>query len=72
MSAGVPARRLPAPRSPVHDDSDGREDAMETGFALSQIDTTTPHPRGCMTPCWAAASSKHRLRVRTGVVLPAP
>jgi hypothetical protein len=24
----------------------GGKDAMETGFALSEIDTTTPHPAG--------------------------
>ena len=52
---------FPPARSPVHDGSigrDGGKDAMETGFALSQIDTTAPHPArmndalpgGCFPP----------------------
>jgi len=48
VSAGVRVRHLPAIRPQVHDGKDeataGGKDAMETGFALSQIDTTTPHP----------------------------
>jgi hypothetical protein len=48
VSACVRVRHLPAIRCQEHD---GRrrsrragKDAMETGFALSEIDTTTPHP----------------------------
>jgi len=48
LSASVRVRHLPALRSPVHDGNDqamaGGKGAMETGFALSEIDTTTPHP----------------------------
>jgi S-adenosyl methyltransferase len=48
LSAGVRIRRLPEFQCLVHDGSGevttGRKDAMETGFALSEIDTTTPHP----------------------------
>jgi hypothetical protein len=48
LSAGVRIRHLPVLRRPIHDGNDevqtDRKDAMETGFPLSEIDTTTPHP----------------------------
>jgi S-adenosyl methyltransferase len=51
LPAGARAEPLPPGQAPdllpVHDgirSRDGRKDAMETGFALSEIDTTTPHP----------------------------
>ena len=47
VSGGVRVRNLPASgdRSTMATEVvTGGEDAMETGFALSEIDTTTPHP----------------------------
>jgi hypothetical protein len=47
VSGGVRVRHLPASGGRVHygnRDRDGGKDAMETGFALSEIDTTMPHP----------------------------
>jgi len=48
VSAYVRVRHLPAiPRQVDDADSEvttGGKDTMETGFALSEIDTTTPHP----------------------------
>jgi hypothetical protein len=49
VSVGVRVRHLPGPRtpgarSPGQDGINGWEDGIETVFALSEIDTTTPHP----------------------------
>jgi hypothetical protein len=48
VSAGVRVRHLPAIQPSAHDGNGkgtaGGKDAMETGFALSEIDATTPHP----------------------------
>jgi len=48
VSVCVRVRHLPAIRCRMHDGrrevTTGGKDAIETGFALSEIDTTTPHP----------------------------
>lgn len=48
MSADVRVRHLPRFWCREHDGNGevttGGKDAMETGLALSEIDTTTPHP----------------------------
>ena len=46
----------------------GGKDAMETGFALAEIDTTTPHPARMYDALLSGCSSKHTLDMGPGVV----